>query len=158
MLSHADATAIVDIVRLVPQVFHRLRAVGDAIHWDLGVTTPMRGVLQSLFDEGPQTVPQMAAARPVSRQHIQTVVDALAKRGLAQTKSNPAHKKSSLVVLTEAGREMFVQMRMREQRILSDVLIGVDSSELKTTRETLAKLASQLAILVDGVKETENDK
>ena len=71
------------IVQIIPILFHRMRAVGDALHKKHNITTPMRGVMQSLFDGGTQTVPQMAAARPVSRQHIQTIVDALSERGLA---------------------------------------------------------------------------
>jgi len=52
-----------------------------------------RGVLRSLARLGPQTVPQMAGARPVSRQHIQTIVNALAADGLVETIDNPAHKR-----------------------------------------------------------------
>jgi hypothetical protein len=42
------------------------------------MTAGKRGVLKGLDRLGPQTVPQMARARPVSRQHIQTLVNRLA--------------------------------------------------------------------------------
>ena len=157
MSSSSEIFLLADIVRVVPLLFHRLRAIGDDLHARYGVTTPMRGVMQSLFDGGPQTVPQMAAARPVSRQHIQTQVDALASRGLVATVPNPAHKRSSHIALTDTGREIFESMRKKEIETLSSLLGDFSSAELKTTQRSLVRLADKLALLSDETKETDHD-
>src|SRR5436190_234471 len=81
-------------------LFHRLRAAAAAIHGEGELSAARRGVLRSLARAGAQTVPQIAAARPVSRQHIQTVVDALVADRLVETTDNPAHRRSVLVRLT----------------------------------------------------------
>ena len=59
----------------VVAMFHRLKLVATEIHREEGISAAMRGVLNELAQEGPATVPRIARRRPVSRQHIQTVVN-----------------------------------------------------------------------------------
>jgi len=146
------------IVQIIPILFHRMRAVGDALHKKHSVTTPMRGVMQSLFDGGSQTVPQMAAARPVSRQHIQTIVDALSERGLVKALPNPNHKRSSLIDLTEEGCELFVQMREAEAVVIGQTLGDTIFSDLETTQKVLSTFAEQLQMIIQQQKESNDDE
>jgi DNA-binding MarR family transcriptional regulator len=78
----------------IPRLFHLIKALGDALHADLGVTASMRGVMVSLAEGEPRTVPDLARERPASRQHIQTVVNDLLAAGLAETLPNPSHRRS----------------------------------------------------------------
>jgi DNA-binding MarR family transcriptional regulator len=118
-------------------LFHRLRAVADVIHQADQITAGMRGVLESLALSGSQTVPQLARARPVSRQHIQLLVNTLLDRGLVELVDNPAHKKSPLVQLTETGTHAIATIQAREARLLSQVSIALPESDLTTTLQTL---------------------
>lgn len=150
MSKSQETDALAEIVRLVPLLFHRLRAFGDTLHEEHGITTPMRGVMQSLFDKGKQTVPQMAAARPVSRQHIQTIVNDLAARKLVRTVPNPAHKRSSLIALTQSGKDLFIAMRAMEMDVLKGLLDDFAGNDLQATRHVLMTLAAQLETLIQG--------
>ena len=147
-----------NVVDLIPLLFHRLKAVGDELHREHGVTTSMRGVMQSLFDGERQTVPQLAAARPVSRQHIQTIVDALLERGFVQQHPNPNHKRSVLIDLTEEGCELFAKMREAELQIIRGTLGGLPASDLETTQAVLAAFAAQLAQIIQMQKENDADE
>jgi DNA-binding MarR family transcriptional regulator len=69
------------------------------------------GCLRTLAKEGPMTVPEMARSRPVSRQHCQTICNALEGQGLVEFVDNPKHKKSKLVRVTKKGRARFDSMR-----------------------------------------------
>ncbi|MBX9746272.1 MAG: MarR family transcriptional regulator [Hyphomonadaceae bacterium] len=69
------------------------------------------GCLRTLVKEGPMTVPEMARTRPVSRQHCQTICNALEMQGLVEFIDNPKHKKSKLVRVTKKGRSRFESMR-----------------------------------------------
>jgi DNA-binding MarR family transcriptional regulator len=115
------AMAVGAMARDIRKLFHILGAVGDALHADLGITASMRAVLESLARGGAQTVPQMARARPVTRQHIQAIVDQLLNAGLVTLQPNPAHKRSSLVALTKAGEAAFATMSDREAVVLEQV-------------------------------------
>ena len=124
-------------------LFHRLTAVAERIH-KLGERSGgRRGILESLSRHGPQTVPQMARARPVSRQHIQVLVNDLISAGHVQVIDNPQHRRSRLVRLTPEGKSVLDQMYHREAQALQAVTFDNLSEEdllraaavLKTVRE-----------------------
>jgi DNA-binding MarR family transcriptional regulator len=144
----AKRPSVDTLFQLVPPIFFRLTALGDRLHADRGITAAMRGVLASLAGGGPQTVPQMARARPVSRQHIQTLVDALAERELVAFQPNPAHRRSPVVALTERGRTLFADMRAREAGIVERLDHRLSADKLAASIATLQTLAAQLANLL----------
>ena len=141
-----------EIVQLIPVLFHRLRAVVDELHGKHEVTTPMRGVMMSLNENWPQTVPHMAAGRPVPRQHIQTQVDALAEKRLVQILPNPKHKRSSLIDLTDEGCELIQTMRQAEAEIIEVTLGRSAYADLEATHSVLTAFAEQLNMVVRDQK------
>jgi DNA-binding MarR family transcriptional regulator len=79
----------------------------------------------------------MARARPVSRQHIQSLVDRLAAEGHVELAENPAHKRSHLVRLTGKGKVLVDAMNRREGMILTRLKIGIPEEDLRTAAATL---------------------
>lgn len=138
------AKKIVALTRAVRDTFNRLKAVTDALHDDLGVTAAMRAVMESLHEEGPMTVPQIASSKGVTRQHIQMLVNGLCEAGLASVNENPAHRRSSLIALTEKGKRVFATMRAREAEIISELATGLDANALETATEILTRLSLRL--------------
>ncbi len=120
-------------------LFHRLKYVAEQVHQQGEETAGMRGVLLNLED-GPQTVAQMARSRPVSRQHIQKLVNALIQEGLVHTRPNPEHRRSYLVELTPAGKKVVKRMKQREKEVLKSVRMGIKPEELKTAAEVLGRV------------------
>jgi len=118
-------------------LFHRLRAVAEEIHGERGMTAGKRGILVGLARGGPQTVPQMGRARPVSRQYVQTLVNQLAKRGLVEFVENPVHKRSLLVRLTARGRGLVDSMTKRETALLAQVDPVVVDRNLRSAARVL---------------------
>ena len=143
------ASAIGSITREIRKLFHVLGAVGDALHADIAITASMRAVMESIARGGPSTVPQMARARPVTRQHIQVLVDQLLAAGLVELRPNPAHKRSPLVALTALGASAFEAMSRREAKLLERLAEGMNERDLKTTLETLGELKERLSGLLD---------
>jgi DNA-binding MarR family transcriptional regulator len=118
-------------------LFHRLRAVAEQIHRQGAMSAGRRGVLKYLERLGPQTVPQMARARPVSRQHIQTLVNQLAADGLVELSDNPAHKRSRLVRLTPQGKALAEGMNRREAALLSRLKVDIPEQDLRAASAVL---------------------
>ncbi len=147
MANRPEATAAVEaLMREVRLTFHELRATAEALHDDpAGLTAAHRGVLESLERGGPQTVPALARARPVSRQHIQILVNRLLEVGLVRTEPNPAHERSQLIALTPAGAKRFAEMKRRERRALGNAKLPVSEARLRAATETLAELREFLA-------------
>jgi len=106
----AAAEHVLDLSVAVIEFYFRIEAITQAT---AGFATAGGewGILRMLVKEGPQTVPEMARSRPVSRQHCQTIANALEAQGLVEFVDNPKHKKSKLVRATKKGRARFQSMR-----------------------------------------------
>jgi DNA-binding MarR family transcriptional regulator len=126
-------------------LFHKLKAAAAEIHAQGESTAGKRGVLRGLARAGPQTVPQMARARPVSRQLIQTLVNALEADGLVETVENPAHLRSRLIRLTMRGRKAVKRMEGRERELLSGLELNVPLRDVKSAARVLGAVTRALA-------------
>jgi DNA-binding MarR family transcriptional regulator len=133
---------LIDETRLL---FHRMKLAAEELHGAEEITAGMRGVLFSLDRSGPQTVPQMARARPVSRQHIQMLVNPLAQRHYVDLVDNPAHKRSKRVRLTPKGRRLVDRMRKREAKVFGAVAAGMSEKQLRSAAEVVGRLREALA-------------
>lgn len=108
--TQASAEDILELSVTVIEMYFRIEAITQAT---AGFATAGGewGVLRTLVKEGPLTVPEMARSRPVSRQHCQTICNALESQGLVEFIENPKHKKSKLVRATKKGRDRFQSMK-----------------------------------------------
>ena len=141
-----DEPAFELLGREVRGLFHQLRASAEAIHAaPAGLPIAQRAVLESLDREGPATVPALARARPVSRQHLQALVNAHLEAGLVETRLNPAHRRSALVALTPAGRRRFAAIRARERHALARRKLPASDIELREAARILRALREHLA-------------
>ena len=129
------AEALFDETRLL---FHALKEWAEAVHSDVGVTVSIRAVLELLLLRGAASVPDMARARLVSRQHIQQQVDALLDRKLVRREPNPAHKRSSRITLTDSGRALIQNMRADELGALTRLQTGVSDNAVRNATQVLA--------------------
>jgi DNA-binding MarR family transcriptional regulator len=141
----------------VRQLFHQLRAVAEtATPASDGFTASHRAVLESLASQGPQTVPALARARPVARQHIQVLVNDLAELGLVDTRPNPAHRRSPLVALTAAGARRFDAIRAAESAVLKSMRLSLSTTRQNEISTDLELLGQDLADWVLAHRETED--
>lgn len=138
------AQTLYQVIRQVRFCFNQLRALGDALHQDLGITASMRAVMESVAEAGEQTVPQIARVKSVSRQHIQINVNQLAKAELVFLRDNSGHRRSPFVVLTNRGQSAFKEMRRREKAVLESLGKNFSGSELERMLNTLVRLNESL--------------
>jgi DNA-binding MarR family transcriptional regulator len=130
--------------RAVRSLFHKMGAAVSLLHegdeTTGGITAGMRAVLESVIEGGPKTVPEMARARPVSRQHIQILVNELLAAGLVEFQDNPAHRRSKLVAPTRAGTAAFAALRAREAAALTRLAVDIDAKEMARAAQALSQL------------------
>ena len=132
-----ELTALVDEVR---RTYNTLTRVIDALPADTAVSARLRAVLEYLERKGPAPVPDIARARRVSRQHIQTTVNELRDRALVDFEPNPQHRRSHLVALTPAGAEMITAMQDRERSTLEPLVQDLDLDAVEAAQATLRSL------------------
>jgi DNA-binding MarR family transcriptional regulator len=118
----------------------RLLRVAEELHRQGPASSARRGVLRTLSDEGPQSVPQMARTRGVTRQHVQTLVNSLMEEGLVEVAPNPAHRKSVLIQLTNAGKQAVRDNTRREAVLVKECTPYVELGELETAYDVLHRV------------------
>lgn len=126
--------------RAVRSLFHKMGAAVSRLHEGSGITGGMRAVLESVIEGGPQTVPEIARARPVSRQHIQALVNDLLAAGYVEYRDNPAHRRSKLVAPTRQGEAAFAALRARETAALSRLSVALSAEEMARAERALCHL------------------
>lgn len=99
-----------------------------------------RSILKSLGAEGPLTVPDMAGARAVSRQHVQKLVDGLKADGLVTAIPNPAHKRSLLIALTRRGAAWLAELGEREEALWRFLGRGLSRQSVEEASELIRVL------------------
>lgn len=140
----ARGRALYDLVPAIAQAFFRMRALGMK---EDAVTPSGRGawgLMRSLADGGPQTVPALARQRPVSRQHIQKLADELAEQGLVEFVDNPVHRRSKLVQLTKKGARRYAVTNARVGALCDALARDSDEVELRAATRALRRLISAI--------------
>ena len=139
-MNRDQVKALYPLTLSVRSLFHKMGNAVTKLHEGVCVSGGMRAVLESVITKGPQTVPQLARIRPVTRQHIQSHVNELLKVDYVEYLENPAHRRSKLVQATEKGREIFASLRQREAEALSRLSLKVTSQELEAADKVLFEL------------------
>ena len=87
-----------------------------------------------------------AAARRLntSPPAVTRLVNALEADGLVVLVANPAHKRSRLVELTDAGRELASATARREAKILPEISRGIPVEDIRTATQVLSSLKGVL--------------
>jgi DNA-binding MarR family transcriptional regulator len=96
--------------------------------------------MEFLYPDTELTVPDIARRYQVSRQHVQVTVNRLLDQELVINVENPRHKRSSLLRLTQNGREKFAAIRRHEGALLDEIFAGLNPEEVAATRRTLETL------------------
>ncbi len=132
--------ALVGLIRETRALFHVLRDAADRLHADLDLAAGPRAILENLVEGGPKTVPELARLRPVSRQFVQGLANALLKRGLIEAQANPGHRRSPKLAATAKGKALFAIVRQREAAVLSEASAALAGHDLAGAAEGLAAL------------------
>ena len=133
----SELTVLVDEVR---RTHNTLTEVIDDLHAETAVSARLRAVLEYLERHGPTAVPDIARARRVSRQHIQTTVNELLDRSLVTYEPNPNHRRSHLVALTPSGAGMIARLHDHERTALEPLVRGLDRDDIELATATLRSL------------------
>lgn len=153
-----QAVALDQLISEIRRAFRDLANLGDALHANLGITSARRSVMEYLAGNGPETVPGIARARGVTRQHIQQLADQLIADRLVEARPNPAHRRSPLMALSEEGRALFAAMRAREAEGLQRLAEDMTLEDIMTATRTLSGLRDRVGALSDDLTTQTQEK
>jgi DNA-binding MarR family transcriptional regulator len=147
-----DLKSLTQLIREIRTCFNQLKALSEKLNSGLGVNPSMRAVLEGLDAETGRTVPDLANERGVSRQHVQTVMNALLDENLVRVEENPEHKRSVLYLLTPEGTQTFEQVRKREADPMFQLASALPEAGTKQARDLIKLLNEHLKSQIE--KET----
>jgi len=142
--SSRRGAAAAELLLELAYTFFRLRAEGDRRAGKLGQSTGRLGVLRTLAEEGPRTVAQIARSRPVARQGVQRLADALAEQRLVEYIPNPDHRRSKLLRLTSRGSRAYQTLLRGQEAWAEELARGLSEEELRSCTSVLRKLRARL--------------
>jgi DNA-binding MarR family transcriptional regulator len=122
-----------------------LIAGGDRLVAPLGLTSSRWQVLGTIIAaERPQPVAWLARDMGANRQNVQRVVNDLMREGFVAMAPNPHHRRASLVVLTDKGREAYGQAMALQAPWMNRLTSGIKVEDIEATRRVLASLRAHL--------------
>ena len=122
-----------------------LLAAGDSLSAPLGLTSARWQVLGAIaLSESPLTVPQISRRMGLTRQSVHATVNRLVADGLVELVPNADHRRSSLVQLTESGRERYAAIDAEQAVWINGLTKGLGARDLETTARVLEELSNRL--------------
>ena len=115
---------------------------GEDIAAPLGQTSARWQVLGRVHE--PRTVADLARDIGHARQSVQRVADALATDGLVAYTGHPDDRRTKLVGLTPAGREVMSAIYKGQQHWARGVVTELDPGHLADTARTLTRISDVL--------------
>jgi DNA-binding MarR family transcriptional regulator len=141
----STALAIDLLIREILFSFFRLNATGERLFASLGQTPGKVSLMRSLMEQGPQSVSQIARARPVARQAVQRMADELAEQALVEFVENPTHRRAKLARLTAKGKKLMDEAMGAELKWAGRMARNFSEREVEIAREVIRRLTAMLA-------------
>lgn len=128
-----------------PLLLNSARVVETSVK-PLGLTVGMRAVLEVLAATGPATVPAIAGRLDLPRQGVQRHVNDLIEGGHVESRTNPGHRRSVLIALTDAGSELIGRITDDERRHLSHMAADCTAQEIAAALKVLQALSRDVRL------------
>jgi DNA-binding MarR family transcriptional regulator len=144
-MPNTSASTLYQLIWQTRRLFQRLRATSEDLLVGRGINTGQRAMLEFLHLKQPQTVPQIAREKSVSRQHVQTVANSLLALKLIESVENPDHKRSPLLKLASKGKALFESIQKDEAVFIRLMEKKFSQKELTTALNTLESFDGYLA-------------
>ena len=110
-----------------------------------GLSPSLTAALATIERQGPLTPSELAARERVQRPTVTRIVDRLEELGLVTRAADPGDRRSSLITVTRAGRELLASARTRKDAFLSERLEALGPED----RATLERAASLLEDMLE---------
>jgi DNA-binding MarR family transcriptional regulator len=112
-----------------------------------GLTSTRWQVLRAIYDaERDEPVAWLARDMGGNRQNVQRIVNDLEKMGLVTLETNPHHRRASLVVLTDKGRQTYDEASRLQVPWANDLSEDLAIKDIHSARRVVAELRKKLEL------------
>ncbi|MEU9467697.1 MarR family transcriptional regulator [Streptomyces avermitilis] len=117
--------------------------VAEQLARPAGLTAAWWQVLGAVLGE-PLPVSGIARAMGITRQSVQRIADLLVERGLAEYRTNPAHRRAKLLAPTEEGRAAVARIGPGHAAFAGRLAQALGDAELAEAVRVLERLSNTL--------------
>jgi DNA-binding MarR family transcriptional regulator len=136
----ATRTTIADLASALRPSLLRLTRLVRNQRADLSVSLTELSALGTLRKHGPMSAGELAAHERVQPPSMTKVIASLEQRGLAVREAHPRDRRSAIIALTTAGRELLDSERRRRDAWLSQRLARLTPDERALVRDVIPVL------------------
>ncbi len=144
MVPVSGSQAVLDLTFELSRAYDAMWVVAERIAGELGISGSQWGVLGAVSRGGAVSVPAIAQEVRSTRQGVQKQVNLLRRQRLVTLDSNPGHRRSPLVSLTPAGRQLYMRLTRRSVTVAVRVAKPMSVARLRETSVQLRLLAKGL--------------
>ena len=134
---------VTEVFGLLDQVARRLREIQRLTVSQANLTPPQFQILRLLWERDSQPFKDLAASLGCTRPTMTGIADTLEKNGLVTRQPNPDDRRSLLVTLTKAGKDLEGNTPDLD-RIYSRCCVGLSAEEFRQLGSLLSKLDQSL--------------
>ena len=109
-----------------------------------GLSPTLTAALATVARHGPLTPSELAARERVQRPTVTRILSTLDELGLIARAGDPGDRRSSLITVTPAGRELLAAARTRKDAFLSERLDALGAEDRATLERAAALLEGML--------------
>lgn len=131
---------------------NRLDTILERAFNKFGVTTKqwfLSIVIDRLFEQ-PPTLKQAARAMGSSHQNVKQLALKLSDKGLLNLEKDTHDIRATRLRLTEEGQELWDKVRTQRDELNEKLFDGINDEELKTVRNVMEKLLSNIEAIDHG--------
>ena len=119
-------------IRLFETVHAIERQVRARLRGEFSCTLPQFDVMAALDrSREPMTMGELSRWLKVSNGNVTGVVERLVKDGVANRRSPPNDRRTSLIALTPRGRRHFAKMAAANKKWIDEMLVGLKDNEVR---------------------------
>lgn len=136
--------AIESFWKVIPPIWHYTRStIHRMASEEFGITTTQYHVLRRI-KEGKTSVSELSSCMFVSRPNVSRAVEELVNGGWAERERDPHDRRIVYLYLTEKGRDLINQMKIRNDRFMQHMLSSLSTEELQTVTSAFGSLEKVL--------------
>jgi DNA-binding MarR family transcriptional regulator len=137
---------VLDFLRLLWAVDHRLKSTSKQMEATLGLTGPQRLVVRLVGRFPGITAGRLAHILHVHPSTLTGVLRRLEKRGYLERKSDPLDARKALFTLTESGRALDAPAASTVEAAVQRALSRIPKARMAAAQDMLTTLAEELGV------------
>ncbi|TGD94270.1 MarR family winged helix-turn-helix transcriptional regulator [Methylobacterium nonmethylotrophicum] len=112
----------------------------DAMLKPIGMDVPRWRVLMIVSSQGPSSVTEISEIAVTKMSTMAKIIQRMTAQDLVSTRQSPDDARTTIVTITESGREVIQQIRKKVSRLSDRAFDGLSKSELELLNNIVSKI------------------